>query len=182
LWSRSISASAQRPSPADLARLVAVAVPLIVAPQWAIAFGEQRFEPYEHVGWAWRLLVSLPLAVVLMAAVGRLAWSLFARSSTRGTSTFVLVCAMPPLAFQVVSYANVAADREVGRPVVVDCVGYIHRAKGPSLVELTSWADPTRTVTLRNFVVNEADCAAHRPIRIVVHSGRLGAEWISTSR
>ncbi len=139
-----------------------------------IAFAEQRFEPFEHVGWLWRLVVSLPLAAVLMAMAGRLAWSAFARSLARGTSTFAVVCAMPPLAYQLVGYANVAADEAVGRPVVVDCVRYIHRAKGPSLVELTSWMDPDRTVTLQ-LVVDEADCAARKPVRIVVHPGRLGA-------
>lgn len=174
--------SVKQPSAADLVRLLAVSIPLIIAPQWMIAFAEQRFEPFEHVGWLWRLVVSLPLAAALMAMAGRLAWSAFARSPARGTSTFVVVCAMPPLAYQLVGYANVAADQAVGRPVVVDCVRYIHRAKGPSLVELTSWMDPNRTITLRSFVVDEADCAARKPVRIVVHPGRLGAQWISTPR
>lgn len=163
------------------ARFFALALPLIIALA-AIALAEQRYQPYEHVGLAWRLLLSLPLALVMMLAVGRLLWSALARSPMRGTSTFVILCFMPVLAFQLVGYANVAGDREAGRSAVVECVRFIRRARGASDVELTSWADPNRTVTLHSFMVSEADCAARKPVRIVVHQGRLGAEWISTPR
>jgi len=166
----------------DLVRVVALSIPLSLVPQWAIASGSQRFEPYELMGWAWRFLISLPLAVVMMAIVGPLAWAFFLRSSFRRTSTFVILCAMPPLAFQMVGFANVALDRQVGRPVIVDCVNYIHHARGPNQVEVTSWTDPGRTVTLRAFVVSECDCSARKPVRLTVHPGRLGAQWISTPR
>jgi hypothetical protein len=54
-----------RPSIAENARFFSLAIPLIVGPQWALTFAERRYEPYEHVGWAWRLLLSLPLAFLM---------------------------------------------------------------------------------------------------------------------
>jgi hypothetical protein len=173
---------AQRPSAGDLLRVMAVFIPFVIAPLWAIAFAERRFEPYQHVGWAWRLLLSLPLAAVLMAFVARVGRPVFARTASPGIAAFSVLCAMPPLAFQLVGYVNVAADRDPGRMVTVDCVRVIHRTKGRNEVEVTSWKDPGRTLTFWNFLTDKPDCDARKPVRIVVHPGRLGAEWITRAR
>ncbi len=161
---------------------MAIFIPFFIAPLWAINFAEMRFEPYQHVGWAWRLLLSLPVAALFIAMVARVGRWAFARASSPNTALFSVLCAMPPLAFQLVGYLNVALDHDPGRVVVVDCLRYIHRSKGQSEVEVTSWTDPGRTIRLWSLVVDKSDCDDRRPARIVVHPGRLGAAWITRSR
>jgi hypothetical protein len=170
------------PSPVDQLHFLLVALVLIVAPNFALGFADTALQPYEHTGWAWRLLVSLPVAAVLVALGGAIAWLAFTRSSVRALSTLCIVYAMPVHAFELVGYVNVAADHAPDRLVTVACVRRIVRHKGPSTDEVTFWDNPSRTIELRTLALNEADCNAHRRVEIHVHPGFLGAEWVSQTR
>ena len=69
---------------------------------------ESRFEPSDEVGWAWRLLLSLPLAAFLILTLGGLAWAAFSLSRVRALGTLCIAFAMPVLAYQAIGYINVA--------------------------------------------------------------------------
>jgi hypothetical protein len=170
------------PSRADQVRFVIVAVPLVMAPLWSLGFAESRFEPYDQIGWAWRLLLSLPLAALLILTVGGLAWVVFSRSSVRRLSTLCIAFAMPVLAYQAIGYADVAGDHHPGVPVSVECVQYFHRARGADVMELRSWHDPKRTMEVLNVGFCKAECSKGKPVRIIVHPGRLGMEWVTPDR
>ena len=159
-----------------------VAVPLVMAPLWALGIAESRLEPYDQIGWAWRLLLSLPLAALLVVTVGGLAWILFSRSSARELSTLCIAFAMPVLAYQAIGYADVVGDQEPGVPVSVDCVQYFHRGRGTDVMELRSWHDPNRTIEVLNVGFCKAECTAGGPVRIIVHPGRLRIEWVTPDR
>jgi hypothetical protein len=163
-------------------RFVIVAVPLVIAPLWLLGIAESRIGPYDQVGGAWRLLLSLPLAALLILAVGGLAWVIFSRSSVRCLSTLCIAFAMPVLAYQAIGYADVAGDHHPGVPVSVDCVEYFHRVRGVDLMELRSWHDPNRTIEVLNVGFCKAECTKGRQVRIIVHPGRLGIEWVAPDR
>ncbi len=160
-----------------------LAAPFFVVPYLTMGTALGQFQPYEQLGWTRRLLLSVPVAAVLMALAGRLAWSFLASSpDQRAAGTFALVFMMAALSFELIGYINVAGDRQPGRIVEVDCVGYIRGAKGSASIEVRSWHDPRRTVTLWAFFANQPDCVAGKPVRLIVHPGRLGAEWVSMAR
>jgi hypothetical protein len=170
------------PSRADQVRFFIVAIPLVIAPLWSLGIAESRIAPHDHVGWAWRLLLSLPLAALLILAVGGLAWLLFSRSSVRCLSTLCIAFAMPVLAYQAIGYADVAGDHRPGVTVSADCVQYFHRVRGVDLMELRSWHDPNRTIQVLNVGFCKAECTKGSPVRIIVHPGRLGTEWVTPDR
>ena len=159
-----------------------VAVPLVIAPMWSLGIAESRLEPHDHVGWAWRLLVSLPLAALLILALGGLAWAAFSPSSVRALSTLCIAFAMPVLAYQAIGYINVVGDHHPGVLAIVDCLQYIHRVRGGSLLELRSWHNRNRTIQVLNVGFCKGECRQGRPVRIVVHPGRLGMEWVTPDR
>jgi len=158
-----------------------LAGPLFLVPHLAMGLAMQPFEPYEQLRLAWRLLACVPVAAILALLAGRLAWSVLAATRGRGAGTFALVFLMAALSFEIVGYVNVTGDRDVGRLVEVDCVRYIKQTKG-SRLEVRSWDDPSRTVSLWGFFAKPTDCEAGKPVRLVVHRGRLGAEWVGMAR
>jgi hypothetical protein len=167
-------------SNADLARAAGFGIPMIFAPLWAINIADQHFEPYEHLGWGWRFLISLPIAALLLAITFPIARRAFAKSSAPAAAKYAMLWAMPVIAFQLVGAVNVVTDRAPGLPVVTDCLSMsppAHRSE--SSVEVASWTEPGRTVTLPGRLFDRRACEAHKPVSFVFHPGRLGAEWIS---
>ena len=163
-------------------KFVAMAVPLAIAPLLALQAVTAPLQPYQQIGWAWRLLCSLLLTVFLIGALGALGWLAFSRSSARALLTLCLIFFAPPLAYQAVGAANVIWDHRSGVAVTVACLGYVHRTKGLSYLEVTSWHDPSKTVEIDASFVRENRCAPQQPVRLLVHPGRLGWEWITPQR
>jgi hypothetical protein len=86
------------------------------------------------------------------------------------------------LAIAAIGYANVAGDHQPGVSVSVDCVQYHHRVRGVDWMELRSWHDPNRTIGVLNVGFCKAECTQGRPVRVIVHPGRLGIEWVTPDR
>ncbi len=146
-------------------------VALSLAPALAIGLVEVRYGSFQHTGVALRLLYALPLAGVL---VGFLMW--IGRHLLRGSSYTHLGSIYPWLygpvaAFLVVGFVNVALDDQPGTFHVVEVVRREKRTKGMNHVHVRSWRG--------QGVIDLTDSFRAGPtLRLEVHGGALGLEWI----
>jgi hypothetical protein len=116
-----------------------VALVLIVAPNFALGFADTALEPYEHTGWAWRLLVSLPVAAVLVALGGAIPPGTTPAApsssgpwpSTRPTTTPTAASRSTSIRLfgSRVGIPNALAEPEVVRPPLPRFGGTCHRAR-----------------------------------------------------
>jgi hypothetical protein len=171
----------RKPTVADNVLLMLLAIGLVLVPQGILSFADARCEPYEHLGWMYHFLLSLPLAAVLCLVAGGLTWLAFGRSPARGLAIFAILCAMPVLAYRAIGYVNVAYDHSPGVTVTVECVRHIRRHKGRDTDEVTSWRKPGETLELELLALDDARCGARAPVTLIVHPGRLGVEWVTVT-
>jgi hypothetical protein len=169
---------------AGLVQAIVVAVPVTAGPALALTYAEARLGPFEQVGWGWvwQLLLSLPLAALLIVVAISLAWLVFSRRSLSALSVLCILFAMPIHAYRTIGYLNAAFDHRPGVPATVQCLRSVHPTNGSDFVEVTSWRNPRRTSKLTSGHLTREECANRRPIGIVVHPGHLGMEWISPAR
>lgn len=151
-------------------------VALSLAPTIAASVAVEQNGNFHHVGWALRLAYTVPVTLVIGGALVLVARALLRGSPLEGIGWVYPMIYAPVAAFILVGWANVALDRGPPRLVDAPVKERIKRAKGPNRIVLQAWDDAEGTVDL-------PDTFRSGPfVRLEVHRGALGLEWVREVR
>lgn len=151
---------------------------LVYGPLIALMVADGRLPSHAFSGWLDHLTPTVPTAILVAATSWPVAWLLTRRSQMVALTAMFAVMFTPLVAWRLVAYLDVARDTDPGRSVTVRYVRHVRHAKDNGYDVVTGWDDPTHTINLQGLEVAHNDVRPGDEVRLRVHRGWLGVEWV----